>query len=305
MKTVLVTGGAGFLGSHLSERLLKEGFQVRILDNFSSGRQENLSHLKNSFLEVVEGDVRDREKVEGAVKGVDFIFHLAALTSVPLSLKEPSLCEEVNVLGSLNLIEAAVRKKVKKFVFSSSSAVYGEAKELPVKEEFPLNPLSPYALSKLTVEKYLEFYFPDLASVSLRFFNVFGSRQDPTSEYAAVIPRFISQLKEGRELTVYGDGEQTRDFLYVSDAVESFILALKVNFASPAVFNIGAGRKVSISELIAILEEIAGKKAEVRYLPSRPGDIKHSQADISRAKRLLGFKPRFSLYEGLKTVYLN
>lgn len=305
MKTVLVTGGAGFLGSHLVERLLKEGFQVRILDNFSSGKKENIPYFKDGSLEVIEGDLRDKRLVEKVVGGMDFIFHLAALTSVPLSLKEPRLCAEINVLGSLNLIEAAIKKGVKKFVFASSSAVYGEAKSLPVREETPLNPLSPYALSKLTVEKYLEFYFQDLPSVSLRFFNVFGEKQDPNSDYAAVIPCFISRLKENKELIVYGDGKQTRDFLYVADAVEAFLLALKKEKLPVRIFNIGSGRKISLNELVSVLNKVAGKKAELKYAPPRAGDIKHSQANIKQAREFLGFEPRWSLLESLKAVYLS
>lgn len=305
MKTALVTGGAGFIGSHLSERLLKEGYKVKILDNFSTGKSENLLHLESSNLEIVEGDVRDEALVKKVVKGVDLVFHLAALTSVPLSFEKPKLFEEVNVQGSFNVIDAAIEEEVEKFVFSSSSAVYGDTQNLPVSEEEPLKPLSPYASSKLAVERYLETQKNRIKSVSLRLFNLYGLRQDPNSEYAAVIPRFIEKIKRDEGIVIYGDGEQTRDFLYIKDGVEAFWLAANREVLSDTVINIGSGERVSINRLAEILKKISGKDFEINYASQRPGDIKHSQADIKRAQELLGFQPKWKLEEGLREVFQN
>lgn len=305
MKTALVTGGAGFIGSHLSERLLQEGYKVKILDNFSTGKSENLLHLESSNLEIVKGDVRDEALVKKVVKGVDLVFHLAALTSVPLSFEKPKLCEEVNVQGSFNVIDAAIEEEVEKFVFSSSSAVYGDTQNLPVSEEEPLKPLSPYASSKLAVERYLETQKNRIKSVSLRLFNLYGLRQDPNSEYAAVIPRFIEKIKRDEGIVIYGDGEQTRDFLYIKDGVEAFWLAATSEIPSGTVINIGSGERVSINQLAEILKKISGKDFEINYASQRPGDIKHSQADIKRAQELLGFQPKWNLEEGLREVFQN
>lgn len=303
MPAVLITGGAGFIGSHLTEELLRKGYKVRVLDNFSTGKPENLSHLKTESLEVIEGDVRDKTSVRKAVKGVDFVFHLAALTSVPFSFKNPLLCEEINVLGSLNLVETALEASVQKIVFPSSSAVYGDVQSLPVSEDDMLSPLSPYATSKLSVENYLKNYKTELNSVILRLFNLYGPRQDPNSEYAAVIPRFIERIKRGENIVIYGDGEQTRDFLYIKDGVKVFCLAAIKELPSATVMNIGSGERVSINQLAENLKTISGKELKISYAPPRPGDIKNSQADITRAKKLLGFQPQWSLQAGLKEVF--
>ncbi len=303
MPEVLITGGAGFIGSHLAEELLHKGYKVRVLDNFLTGKPENLSHLKTDSLEVIEGDVRDKNLVSKAVKGVDFVFHLAALTSVPFSFKNPLLCEEINVLGSLNVVEAALEARVQKLIFSSSSAVYGDVQSLPVLEEERLNPLSPYASSKFSVEKHLEVNKDKLKSVVLRLFNLYGLRQDPNSEYAAAIPRFIERIKRGENIVIYGDGEQTRDFLYIKDGVKVFWLAAIKELPSATVMNIGSGERVSINQLAETLKTISGKELKISYAPPRPGDIKHSQADITRAKKLLGFQPQWSLQAGLREVF--
>lgn len=305
MPTALITGGAGFIGSHLAEYLVKRDYKVRILDSFYTGKLENLSHLKTQSLEIIEGDVRDKYLVNNAIKGVDLVFHLAALTSVPLSLKEPLLCDEVNILGSLNVIEAAVEAGVQKLIFSSSSSVYGDTQSLPVSEEEALKPLSPYASSKVTVEKHLEGYKDKLKSVILRLFNLYGLRQDPNSEYAAVIPRFLGRIKRGENIVVYGDGEQTRDFLYIKDGVKAFWLAAIKELPSATKMNIGSGERISVNNLVEILKKVSGKDLEVNYAPPRPGDIKHSQADIKRARKLLGFQPRWGLEAGLREVFQN
>ncbi len=297
----LVTGGAGFIGSNIAIELIKRGEKVRIIDNFSTGRTINLESIKND-IELVDGDIRDFWTVREAVDGIDYILHQAALPSVPRSVKNPLTSNAVNVDGTLNLLEAAKEAKVKRFVFASSSSVYGDTPTLPKNETMALDPLSPYAVSKLTDEKYARVFYNlyGLETVGLRYFNIFGPRQDPNSEYSAVIPKFIKALKTGRKPIVYGDGEQSRDFTYVANAVQANLLAATAGAAPGHAYNIACGARFTLNELLEFLGEIIGVDAAANYDPPRPGDIKHSYADIDYAKGDLKYNPTVDFKAGLK-----
>jgi UDP-glucose 4-epimerase len=300
-RNYLVTGGAGFIGSHLVEALVSLGARVRVLDDFSSGRKENLASVE-SLVEVIVGDVRDLSTCLKAAEGIEVILHQAALASVPRSVSEPLLAHEVNLTGTLNLLQAAALKKVKSFVFASSSAVYGENPVLPKKEGQEGKPLSPYAAQKLASEKYLQ-VFSELYgfnAVSLRYFNVFGPRQNPASQYAAVIPVFITRMLNGLPPVIYGDGTQTRDFIYVQEVVRANLIASGFESFRGEVFNIGASVPVSINELVEIINSLLGLSIKAIYTDPRPGDIKESFADISQAEKLLGFRPELDFKSGLK-----
>ena len=304
---VLVTGGAGFIGSHLVDRLVNEGYMVRIIDDLSSGKLENIKvHLGKGKVEFIQGDIRDSALIKKCVNGVNAVVHLAAQTSVPFSIKNPDLTLDVNVSGSLKLMNACTETGVKRFVFASSCAVYGDPETLPVKENSQVNPISPYAESKLTVERYcLDFYVKgNLEPVILRFFNVFGSRQG-LSEYSGVITLFINRCKLGLPLVIYGDGSQSRDFINVSDVVEGILAAVRCSGIEGYIFNIGSGKATSINELAKTVLDLTGKNLEIQHAEPRTGDIKDSYADISNAKQLLGFKPQVNLREGLKTLIKN
>jgi len=304
MKACLVTGGAGFIGSHLVEELVKRGQRVRVLDNFLTGKKENLE-LVIDKIELIEGDIRDLATCQKAVQGMDNVFHLAAFVSVPGSVKDPLLNDAINVTGTLNLLWASREAKIQKFIFASSTAVYGDDPNLPKREGREGSPLSPYALSKLMGEKYCQLFWRlfNLPTISLRYFNVFGPRQDPFSAYAAVIPSFITRALSSQNLTIFGDGEQSRDFIYVTDVVEANLLASEARNVSGEVINIACAEKTTINSLVAQLGEILGKKISPQYEKSRLGDIRHSLADISRAKKMLKYEPRFTFKEGLeKTV---
>jgi len=302
MNTFLVTGGAGFIGSHTAEELVRRGEKVRVLDNFSTGKQENLSPFQ-SFIELVEGDIRELETCRRALRGVDFVFHLAALTSVPGSISDPLLNHEININGTANLLLASSEAKVKRLVFASSAAVYGDSRALPLREGTEGAPLSPYALSKLVGEKYCQLFYQlfGLETVCLRYFNVFGPRQDPFSAYASVIPLFINTILSEERPQIFGDGEQSRDFVFVADAVEANLGAIEApDEALGGVFNIGSGERTTINSLVSEICELTGVSVRPIYTDPRPGDITHSFADIGNARRVLGFEPLVGFRQGLK-----
>ncbi len=301
MDKYLVTGGAGFIGSHISEELVKKGHSVRILDNFSTGKKDNIAPFLNG-IELIKADIRDFEACRRAVEGVDCVLHHAALTSVPLSIEDPLSTNEVNITGTLNLLLASRETKIKRFVFASSAAVYGDDPRLPKEESMEGVPLSPYAASKQVGETYCQVFFQlyKIPTVRLRYFNIFGPRQDPSSQYASVIPNFIGKMIKGENPVIFGDGEQSRDFLYVSNVVEANILASKSSEASGGVFNIAAGEKITINSLVDNLNEVLDKGIKPSYSEPRPGDIKLSFADISRARKMLKYEPSVSFSEGLR-----
>ena len=301
MSRYLVTGGAGFIGSHLVETLLDRGEEVRVLDNFLTGKRENLASF-GGRLELLEGDLRDPDACRRAVDGVDFVLHEAALPSVPRSVADPFTTDEINVRGTLNLLWAAARAKVRRLVFASSSSVYGDAPGLPKREGEEGKPLSPYAASKWAGEKYLQVFAKtfDLETVSLRYFNVFGPRQDPASQYAAAVPLFITRILRDEAPTVFGDGEQSRDFTYVANVVEANLLACTAGGAAGGVFNVACADRITVNVLIAKINEILGKSIAPVYAAPRPGDIRHSFADISAAERELGYRPVVGFEEGLR-----
>ncbi len=287
-KKIVVTGGLGFIGSHLVERF-NENNEVIIVDDQSSGSIENIKEMDFTKIDTNFGSINTMD-LDETFEGADYVFHLAAVTSVPQSVNDPIKSNEVNITGTLKVLEAARKCGVKKLIFSSSSAVYGETKVLPISEKFPINPLSPYAVSKATAELYCNVYSEiyDLPTTSLRYFNVFGPRQDPKSQYAAVIPIFIDKMLRNERPTIYGDGEQTRDFISVDKIVDANILAAKSS--ETGVFNIGLGMSTSINQLYEIIKETVSKDIEPVYESARSGEIKHSVADISKAKTL-GFEP--------------
>jgi len=302
MPEYLVTGGAGFIGGHLAERLVRDGKSVRILDNFSSGREANLRSWGDRA-EIIRDDIRDRAAVARAMVGVRVVFHLAALPSVPKSVADPVTSHDINVNGTLNVLLAARDARVQRLVFTSSSAVYGDSPTLPKREDMTPTPISPYGLHKLIGEQYCALFTRayGLQTVSLRYFNVYGPRQDPQSEYAAAIPKFITSLLAGRPPTIFGDGEQTRDFTYVANVVDGNLAAAAA--APEAVgqtFNIAGGRRISVNELINTLNNILGTQITPTYASPRPGDVLHSLADITKAHRLLDGTPRVELAEGLR-----
>jgi nucleoside-diphosphate-sugar epimerase len=308
----LVTGGAGFIGSHLVEALLKKGQTVHVLDNFSTGKRANLEGIiaRNELtagdprLTIIEGDIRDPKTCAAAVSGVDYVLHQAALPSVPRSIADPVGTTAVNVTGTLNLLWAAKEAKVKRFVYASSSSVYGNTPVLPKVESIPPNPLSPYAVSKLAGEQFCKVFHRayGLPTVALRYFNVYGPRQDPESQYAAVIPRFLSALKAGKTVTIYGDGKQSRDFTFIGDCVQANLLACKSRYAVGEAMNIAYGDRITINELYKELARLVKVSAKPEYVDSRPGDVKHSLADLHRAETLLGYKPKVDIKTGLKRV---
>jgi len=299
----LVTGGAGFIGSHVAERLLRDGYRVRVLDNFSSGRREHLAFaMGNSRLEVVEGDLRDARATADAARGVEVIFHQAAMRSVPRSVDDPLGANENNVTGTLNVLMAARQAAVRRVVYASSSSIYGDRPDLPKREDQPPAPISPYAVSKLAGELYCAAWsrLYGLETVGLRYFNVFGPRQDPESQYAAVIPRFITWALAGAPLEVHGDGTQSRDFTHIDNVVEANLLAARAPGVAGETFNVGCGSRVSLLEIIGFLEGIVGRKLERRHTAPRQGDVPHTLADIGKAKRFLGYAPLVEFEEGLR-----
>lgn len=296
----LVTGGAGFIGSHLVERLVRDGEEVRVIDNFVTGKRQNLNHQVRK-IELVEGDILDLATVRKAMKGIRYVFHQAALRSVPLSVDDPLSTNEVNSQGTLNILLAARDEGVKRVIYASSSSVYGNSPELPKNEQQACFPISPYAVSKLAGENYSLVFNKvyGLETISLRYFNVFGPRQDPASPYAAVIPRFISRALSGQALEVHGDGLQSRDFTYIDDVVEANILSSRAERCEGKVFNIACGEAHSLLDLIALLEKLLGKTLRIDYTPARSGDVRHTLADITRAGRQIGYHPMTTFEEGL------
>ena len=296
----LVTGGGGFIGSNVVRALLERGDDVRVLDNFSTGSRRNLAGLD---VEVVEGELRSYERVHNAVRGTEIVFHLGALGSVPRSVQDPLTSSAVNVEGTLNVQLAARDEGVRRVVFASSSSIYGNQSELPLREAMAPDPISPYGVAKLAAERYCVSFsrvYDSFETVVLRYFNVFGPRQDPTSQYAAVVPLFITAIAAGEPVTIFDDGEQSRDFTYVDNVVAANLLAADAAGANGRIFNISGGTPTSVNELAVTIGRLLGKPVERRYLPARPGDLRNSWADVSEARSLLGFEPRVELEEGLR-----
>ena len=322
MARYLVTGGAGFIGSNIVEELLRRKHKVRILDNFSTGKRETVEFLLekasrlqstngkksngngNSNLEIFEGDLRSYHIIRAAVEGVDYILHQGALPSVPRSVGDPITSNEVNVVGTLNILNAAKEAKVKRIVYASSSSCYGDLAQLPKTEDMLPNPLSPYAVSKLAAEKYCQVFYKlyNLETVSVRYFNVFGPRQDPTSQYSAVIPKFISIMMKGKAPVINGDGEQSRDFTFVQNVVEANLLACEMGHEELAgeVFNIAYGKRITLNDLVEKINAVLGTNIKPVYAPARAGDVKHSLANIGKARQFLGYDPKFDFDQGLK-----
>lgn len=301
MAVYLVTGGAGFIGSNITLFLVKKGEKVKVIDNFLTGKKENLSSIINK-IELIEGDIRDFKTCLEATKGVDYVLHQAALPSVPRSVETPEITNDININGTLNILLASVKNKVKRVVYASSSSIYGDSPVLPKKEDMIPSPLSPYAVSKLTGEYYCKVFYKiyGLETVILRYFNVFGPHQDPDSQYAAVIPKFIKAMLKGERPVIYGDGEQSRDFTYIDNVVQANILATRAKNACGRVFNIASQESITINQLVKELNCILNKNIEPEYTDPRPGDIKHSLADISSAKQILNYSPKIKFNEGLR-----
>jgi len=296
----LVTGGAGFIGSHIVQQLVTKGERVRVLDNFSFGKQENLRGMENQ-VEVFLGDLLDQPVVRKAMEGVEVVFHQAALRSVPLSVKDPVLVNRVNVEGTVNVLVAARDTGVRRVVYASSSSVYGDSKVLPKNERQIPIPISPYAVSKLSGEHYCKVFTKlyGLETVGLRYFNVYGPRQDPSSEYAAVIPRFIHWALRGEPLEVHGDGRQSRDFTYIDNVVNANLLAAHCLDGIGEAFNVGQGHSQTLLDLIELLQEILNIELRLLHTSGRDGDVRHTLADISESERCLGYRPQFSFEEGI------
>jgi len=303
---VLVTGGAGFIGSHVVDRLMLDGHEVVVLDDLSSGSLENIeNHLDEPGFRFVEGDIRHSRTVEKALEGVDAVIHEAAIASVPLSIKNPALTNEINVQGTLNLLKASLEAGIKRFVYASSSAVYGTPSKLPISEDASLRPISPYGESKVAAERHCQTFYGvhGLETVRLRCFTVYGPRQ--TGEYAGVMTKFLERLQNNQPPIIFGDGEQTRDFVYITDVVEATLLALNSEGVAGMVFNIGTGEVTTINRLCEIFLELTGKThLKPIYADARPGDIRHSQADITKALKFLGYRPKVSLERGVRE-FLN
>ena len=297
----LVTGGAGFIGSNIVGALLERGHSVRVLDNFSTGRRENIIEFKND-IELIEGDIRSYHIVKQAVKDIEVIFHEAALPSVPRSINDPITSNEVNVGGTLNILDAAKDARVRRVVFASSSSIYGDSPELPKHEGMTPKPLSPYAVSKLTGEYYLRVFnkLYGLETIALRYFNVFGPKQDPTSQYSAVIPKFIKSIKKDKRPLIFGDGTQSRDFTYVANVVEANILAATTDCQTPISMNCATHGQVTLNDLIREINNYLDKDIKPIYEDIRVGDIKHSFAAIDVIKETINYSPKYSFNDGLK-----
>jgi UDP-glucose 4-epimerase len=302
MRTCLVTGGAGFIGSHIVSALLRHGDRVRVLDNLSTGHLSNLDAVGRERVELIEGDIIDQRVVAEAVDGVEYVFHLAAQVSVPRSVEDPLATNAIGVTGTLNVLEEARKAGVKRLVFAGSSAAYGDRSTAAKRETDPPDPLSPYAAAKLAGEHYCHAYATTmgLETVCLRYFNVFGPRQDPASAYSAVIPLFLTKLLAGERPTVFGDGSQSRDFTFVENVVHGNLLAAEAPGASGGTFNIADGRSITLLELLSMLNELNGTDLEPEFAPARAGDVRDSLADISQARSVLGYEPQVSFEDGLR-----
>jgi nucleoside-diphosphate-sugar epimerase len=300
----LVTGGAGFIGSNIVDELVRRGHRVVVLDNLSTGKEENLAGVRDK-IELNTGSIRDLAAVQAACHGADYVIHLAARTSVPRSVEDPLDTNHTNIDGTLNVLVAARDAKVKRFVYAASSSAYGETPTLPKTEAMQPAPISPYGVTKYVGELYAQVFgrVYGLENASLRYFNVFGPRQDPTSQYSGVLSRCMLAVIEGKPPVVYGDGEQSRDFTYVENVVDETLRACEATGASGQVFNAGTGKRISLNEVLKMLEKVTGKKIQAKYEPARSGDILHSQADISLAKKVLGYEPRVGFEEGLKRTW--
>jgi nucleoside-diphosphate-sugar epimerase len=303
MAHYLVTGGAGFIGSHLCEELVRRGHRVRVADSLITGKRSNLDHIKG--IEFLEGDLANIDFAQTAVQGCDFVLHQAAIPSVPRSVKDPLTSNRANVDGTLNVLLASRDAGVKRLVFAASSSAYGDTPTLPKHEKMPTNPLSPYALQKVIGEQYLQMFtrLYGLETVAIRYFNVFGPRQDPTSPYSGVISVFATALLEKRSPTIYGDGEQTRDFTYVANVVDGVLRASEAPGASGEIINVATGGRISLNQLFEEMRKLVGADVKPTYAESRRGDVRDSQADITKARELLGYEPSVTFEEGLsKTV---
>jgi UDP-glucose 4-epimerase len=301
MARYLVTGGAGFIGSHLATDLVERGEHVRVVDNLSTGRRGNLAHLEHS-IEFLEGDLAELAVARRAVEGCEVVLHQAAIPSVPRSVQDPITSNRANIDATLNLLVAAREAGVKRVVYAASSSAYGDTPTLPKREDMPTNPLSPYALQKLVGEQYMQMFtrLYGLETVSIRYFNVFGPRQDPSSPYSGVISVFATAMIDGRAPTIYGDGEQTRDFTYVANVVDGVLRACSAPRASGEVINVATGGRISLNQLFRAIRELTGVQVEPRYAAQRAGDVRDSQADIGRARELLAYQPIVSFEEGLR-----
>jgi len=299
MATYLVSGGAGFIGSHLVEELVRRGERVRVVDNLSTGKRQNIAHL--SSVEFVEGDLADLDVAQRAVAGIEYVLHQAAIPSVPRSVEDPITSNRANIEATLNILVAARDAGVRRLVYAGSSSAYGDTPTLPKVETMATAPLSPYALQKLVGEQYCQMFtrLYGLETVTIRYFNVFGPRQDPSSPYSGVISLFISGLCDGRQPTIYGDGEHTRDFTYVANVVDGVLRACTASDASGEVINVATGGRISLNTLFNTIRQLVDANVNPMYSAPRPGDVKDSQADISKARRLLGYEPSISFEEGL------
>jgi nucleoside-diphosphate-sugar epimerase len=305
MSVYLVTGGAGFIGSNIVNELLARNNKVRVLDNYSTGKRENLMAMQNNpNLEIIEGDLRSFHIVRDAVKGVNFVLHLGALPSVPRSIKDPITSNDVNILGTLNILEAAMEYKIQRVVYASSSSVYGNNESMLKTETLPVMPLSPYAISKYAAERYCQVYYQlyGLETVSLRYFNVFGPRQDASSQYSAVIPKFIELMRKGKRPVIYGDGLQSRDFTFVANVVEANLLACTSDNVAGEVFNIACKQSITLLDVVNSINEILGTQIQPEFVKEAPGDVKHSLADIDKAKANLHYTVKVQFKEGLEKL---
>jgi nucleoside-diphosphate-sugar epimerase len=300
----LVTGGAGFIGSNIVEELVRRGQSVTVLDDLSAGKESNLAEVRQKIT-FVKGSITDLETVHKATQGADYVVHLAARTSVPRSVKDPIETNQVNIDGTLNVLVAARDAKAKRVVFAASSSAYGETPTLPKVETMQPEPISPYGVTKYVGELYGQVFgrVYGLENASVRYFNVFGPRQDPTSQYSGVLSRFMLAVIEGEPPTVYGDGEQSRDFTYIDNVVDETLRACEAPGASGKVFNGGTGARITLNQVLKLLEKITGKKIEAKYDPPRAGDIRDSQADVSLAKKILGYTPKVMFEEGLRRTW--
>jgi nucleoside-diphosphate-sugar epimerase len=298
---ILVTGGGGFIGSHLAAHLAELGHDLRILDNFASGQRSNMLAMPDD-VELIEGDIQSYERAHNAVTGCDIVFHQAALPSVPRSVQDPLTSNATNITGTLNVLLAARDAGVRRVIFASSSSIYGSSPQMPKREDVMPLPISPYAAAKVACEGYCRSFAEvyGLETVALRYFNVFGPRQDPRSEYAAAVPKFINELMAGERPTVFGDGEQSRDFAYVQNIIEANVLAMDAQGVAGQVFNVACGEAVTINRLLEELRALLDTDIEAEYVAPRPGDVRHSLADISRARTALDYEPSVHLREGLR-----
>jgi nucleoside-diphosphate-sugar epimerase len=304
MANYLITGGCGFIGSHIAEALVAEGHIVRVFDNLATGYLENLKDFADR-VEFVRGDIREPAALQAAMKGIEFVFHEAALVSVAISVKDPEENDAINIRGTLNVLQAARAAGARRLVIASSAAVYGNNPALPKREDMLPEPESPYALGKLAGEHYLHLFSSlyGLQTVVLRYFNVFGPRQDARSMYSGVISKFAADLQAGRTPTIFGDGGQTRDFVFVKDVVQANLLAMRSDKVGRGeAFNVATNTQVTLLDLLATLQKLTGRTGQPRFEPARSGDIRHSFADISKAQRVLGYQPRFSLADGLREL---